>query len=209
MDGRFLAKVASCDLADAESAVQVARAAFDSGVWSRLAPAKRKKVMIRFSELLLENAEELALLETLDMGKPISDSLSIDVSSAANSLRWSGEAIDKIYDEVAATAHNELGLVTREPVGVVAAIVPWNFPLLMTCWKLGPALTTGNSVILKPSEKSPLTGIRIAQLAIEAGIPKGVFNVLPGFGHTVGKALALTWTSTPWCSPVRPRSPSS
>lgn len=147
--------------------------------------------MIRFADLLLENAEELALLETLDMGKPISDSLHIDVASAANSLRWSAEAIDKIYDEVAATPHAELGLVTREPVGVVAAIVPWNFPLLMSCWKLGPALATGNSVILKPSEKSPLTAIRIAQLAVEAGIPKGVFNVLPGYGHTVGKALAL------------------
>lgn len=191
VDGRFLAKVASCDLADAERAVKVARNAFDSGAWSRLAPAKRKQTMIRFADLLLENAEELALLETLDMGKPISDSLHIDVASAANSLRWSAEAIDKIYDEVAATPHAELGLVTREPVGVVAAIVPWNFPLLMSCWKLGPALATGNSVILKPSEKSPLTAIRIAQLAVEAGIPKGVFNVLPGYGHTVGKALAL------------------
>ena len=191
VDGRFLAKVASCDLADAEQAVKVARNAFDSGAWSRLSPAKRKQTMIRFADLLLENAEELALLETLDMGKPISDSLHIDVASAANSLRWSAEAIDKIYDEVAATPHAELGLVTREPVGVVAAIVPWNFPLLMSCWKLGPALATGNSVILKPSEKSPLTAIRIAQLAVEAGIPKGVFNVLPGYGHTVGKALAL------------------
>ena len=191
VDGRLLGLVASCDQADAEVAVKNARATFDSGVWSRLAPAKRKKVMIRFAELIEAHGEELALLETLDMGKPISDSLNIDVSSAANAIRWSGEAIDKIYDEVAATAHDELGLVTREPVGVVAAIVPWNFPLLMTCWKLGPALSTGNSVILKPSEKSPLTGIRIAQLAIEAGIPAGVFNVLPGFGHTVGKALAL------------------
>ncbi|MGG2399164.1 aldehyde dehydrogenase [Pseudomonas sp. SH1-B] len=191
VDGRLLGLVASCDQADADAAVENARATFDSGVWSRLAPAKRKKVMIRFAELLEAHGEELALLETLDMGKPISDSLSIDVSSAANAIRWSGEAIDKIYDEVAATAHDELGLVTREPVGVVAAIVPWNFPLLMTCWKLGPALATGNSIILKPSEKSPLTGIRIAQLAIEAGIPAGVFNVLPGFGHTVGKALAL------------------
>ncbi|QFT20178.1 Aldehyde dehydrogenase PuuC [Pseudomonas sp. THAF187a] len=191
VDGRLLGLVASCDQADAEVAVKNARATFDSGVWSRLAPAKRKKVMIRFAELIEAHGEELALLETLDMGKPISDSLNIDVSSAANAIRWSGEAIDKIYDEVAATAHDELGLVTREPVGVVAAIVPWNFPLLMTCWKLGPALSTGNSIILKPSEKSPLTGIRIAQLAIEAGIPAGVFNVLPGFGHTVGKALAL------------------
>lgn len=191
VDGRVLGLVASCDLADAEVAVKDARATFESGVWSRLAPVKRKEVMIRFADLLDAHAEELALLETLDMGKPISDSLNIDVPAASRALRWSGEAIDKIYDEVAATPHNELGLVTREPVGVVAAIVPWNFPLLMTCWKLGPALATGNSIILKPSEKSPLTGIRIAQLAIEAGIPAGVFNVLPGFGHTVGKALAL------------------
>lgn len=191
VDGRVLGLVASCDLADAEVAVKDARATFESGVWSRLAPVKRKEVMIRFADLLDAHAEELALLETLDMGKPIGDSLNIDVPAASRALRWSGEAIDKIYDEVAATPHNELGLVTREPVGVVAAIVPWNFPLLMTCWKLGPALATGNSIILKPSEKSPLTGIRIAQLAIEAGIPAGVFNVLPGFGHTVGKALAL------------------
>jgi 4-guanidinobutyraldehyde dehydrogenase / NAD-dependent aldehyde dehydrogenase len=191
VDGRLLANVASCDVADAELAVQDARSTFDSGVWSRLAPVKRKAVMIRFAELIEQHGEELALLETLDMGKPIGDSLGIDVSSAARAIRWSGEAIDKIYDEVAATPHDELGLVTREPIGVVAAIVPWNFPLLMSCWKLGPALSTGNSVILKPSEKSPLTAIRLAQLAIDAGIPAGVFNVLPGYGHTVGKALAL------------------
>ncbi|MDP2245249.1 aldehyde dehydrogenase [Pseudomonas sp.] len=191
VDGRMLVEVASCDQADAELAVQDARQTFDSGIWSRLAPVKRKDVMIRFADLIDQHAEELALLETLDMGKPISDALGIDVSSAARSIRWSGEAIDKIYDEVAATPHNELGLVTREPIGVVAAIVPWNFPLLMSCWKLGPALSTGNSVILKPSEKSPLTAIRLAQLAIEAGIPAGVLNVLPGYGHTVGKALAL------------------
>jgi 4-guanidinobutyraldehyde dehydrogenase/NAD-dependent aldehyde dehydrogenase len=128
VDGRLLGLVASCDAADAEIAVSDARAAFDSGAWSRLAPAKRKQVMIRFAELIEQHGEELALLETLDMGKPIGDSLSIDVASAANALRWSGEAIDKIYDEVAATSHDQLGLVTREPVGVVAAIVPWNFP---------------------------------------------------------------------------------
>ena len=191
VDGRLLGKVASCDSADAQRAVEVARKTFESGVWSRLAPAKRKAAMIRFAGLLKQNAEELALLETLDMGKPISDSLHIDVPGAAGALSWSGEAIDKIYDEVAATPHDQLGLVTREPVGVVAAIVPWNFPLMMACWKLGPALSTGNSVILKPSEKSPLTAIRIAALAVEAGIPAGVFNVLPGYGHTVGKALAL------------------
>ncbi|MFZ5959795.1 aldehyde dehydrogenase [Pseudomonas knackmussii] len=191
VDGRFLAKVASCDAADAELAVRSARAAFESGVWSRQAPAARKAVMIRFSELLEQHAEELALLETLDMGKPIGDSLNVDLPGSVDSIRWSGEAIDKVYDEVAATSHDQLGLVTREAVGVVAAIVPWNFPLMMASWKLGPALATGNSVILKPSERSPLTAIRIAQLAIEAGLPKGVLNVLPGYGHTVGSALAL------------------
>ncbi|UFH49497.1 aldehyde dehydrogenase [Pseudomonas sp. KNUC1026] len=191
IDGRLLAKVASCDLADANLAVENARKVFDSGVWSRQAPAKRKATLIRFAALVREHAEELALLETLDMGKPISDSLNIDVAGSANALAWSGEAIDKLYDEVAATPHDQLGLVTREPVGVVAAIVPWNFPLMMASWKLGPALATGNSVVLKPSEKSPLTALRIAQLAVEAGLPKGVLNVLPGYGHTVGKALAL------------------
>lgn len=191
VDGRVLAQIASCDLADAERAVASARAAFEAGSWAKLAPAKRKAVLIRFADLLEANREELALLETLDMGKPIGDSLTVDIPGAARALRWSGEAIDKIYDEVAATPHDQLGLVTREPVGVVAAIVPWNFPLMMACWKLGPALATGNSVVLKPSEKSPLTAIRIAQLAIDAGIPAGVLNVLPGYGHTVGKALAL------------------
>lgn len=191
VDGRVLAKVASCDQADADKAVACARSAFNAGVWSRLAPVQRKQVMLRFADLIESHAQELALLETLDMGKPISDSLTVDIPGAARAIRWSGEAIDKIYDEVAATAHDELGLVTREPVGVVAAIVPWNFPLLMACWKLGPALSAGNSVVLKPSEKSPLTAIRLAELAIEAGIPKGVLNVLPGYGHTVGKALGL------------------
>ncbi|MBF4209330.1 aldehyde dehydrogenase [Pseudomonas donghuensis] len=191
VDGRQLAQIASCDSADAERAVAAARRSFDSGIWAEQAPAQRKRVLIAFADLLLANAEELALLETLDMGKPIADSLSIDIPAAANAIRWNAEAIDKIYDEVAATPSDQLGLVTRSPVGVVAAIVPWNFPLMMACWKLGPALVTGNSVILKPSEKSPLTAIRIAQLAIEAGLPAGVLNVLPGYGHTVGKALAL------------------
>jgi 4-guanidinobutyraldehyde dehydrogenase/NAD-dependent aldehyde dehydrogenase len=147
--------------------------------------------MLRFSELLRTHSEELALLETLDMGKPISDSLSVDLPGSIDSIRWCAEAIDKIYDEVAATSVDQLGLVIREPVGVVAVIVPWNFPLMMASWKLGPALAAGNSVVLKPSERSPLTAIRIAQLALEAGLPAGVLNVLPGYGHTVGKALAL------------------
>ncbi len=191
IDGRLLACVASCDAEDADRAVASARASFVAGIWADLAPAKRKAVMIRFAELLAAHQEELALLETLDMGKPISDALAIDIPAAARALRWSGEAVDKLYDEVAATPHDQLGMVTREPIGVVAAIVPWNFPLLMACWKLGPALAVGNSVVLKPSEKSPLTAIRIARLALEAGIPAGVLNVLPGYGHRVGKALGL------------------
>ena len=191
VDGRQLGSIASCMEEDAELAVKAARTSFEKGDWARQAPAQRKRVLVAFADKLLAHAEELALLETLDMGKPITDSLRIDVPAAANAIRWCAEAIDKVYDEVAPTPSDQLGLITREPVGVVVAIVPWNFPLMMACWKLGPALATGNSVVLKPSEKSSLTAIRIAQLAVDAGIPAGVLNVVPGFGHTVGKALAL------------------
>jgi acyl-CoA reductase-like NAD-dependent aldehyde dehydrogenase len=154
-------------------------------------PAKRKRVLQNFAELLLKHRDELALLETLDVGKPIRDSLAVDVGSSARCIQWYGEAVDKIYDEVAPTGHDSLATITREPMGVVGAIVPWNFPLLMASWKIGPVLAAGNSLVLKPSEKSPLTAIRAAQLALEAGIPEGVFNVVPGYGHTAGKALAL------------------
>ena len=191
IDGRLLAKVAATDAADVDAAVASARRAFDKGSWSRMAPARRKRVLLRFAELIQKHAEELALLETLDMGKPIGDSTRIDMPAAARCIAWYAEAIDKVYDEVAPTGPEALALITREPVGVVGAIVPWNFPLLMASWKLGPALAAGNSVVLKPSEKSPLTAIRAAELALEAGLPEGVLNVLPGFGQTAGKALAL------------------
>ncbi len=191
IDNRLLTSVASCDSTDADHAVAIARQTFESGVWSQLPPAQRKKTLQRFADLIDEHAEELALLETLDMGKPISDALNVDVPATSRCIRWCAEAIDKLYDEIAPTGFDELGMVTREAVGVVAAIVPWNFPMIMASWKLGPALAMGNSVILKPSEKSPLTAIRLALLAHEAGLPAGVFNVLPGYGHTVGKALAL------------------
>ncbi|MGD8976864.1 MAG: aldehyde dehydrogenase [Gammaproteobacteria bacterium] len=190
-NGRLLAAVAATDEEDVDRAVAAARRAFDAGTWSRMAPRDRKAVMLRFADLVERHAEELALIETLDMGKPIADSTAIDIPGTARCLAWYGEAIDKIYDEVAPTGPDELGLITREPVGVVACVVPWNFPLLMAAWKLGPALAAGNSVILKPSEKSPLTAIRIAELAAEAGLPDGVLNVLPGLGTTAGKALAL------------------
>lgn len=191
VDGRVLGDVARCTSVDVDIAVANARAAFEDGRWAAQPPAQRKRVMQKFAELVMKNRDELALLETLDMGKPIKFSLTVDVPGAANCIAWFGEAVDKIYDEVAPTAANSLALVTREPMGVVGAIVPWNYPMLMASWKFAPALTAGNSVILKPSEKSPLTALKLADLALQAGIPPGVFNVLPGFGHEAGAALAL------------------
>lgn len=191
VDGRVLAQVAECGPADVDRAVAVARRAFEDGRWSATRPAHRKKVLVRLAQLIDQHGEELALLEALDMGKPVTDALNVDVAAAVRCMAWTGEAIDKVYGEVAATGGDELGLVTREPLGVVAAIVPWNFPLLMAVWKVAPALAMGNSVVLKPSEKSPLTALRLAELAIEAGIPAGVLNVLPGFGPGAGEPLAL------------------
>jgi 4-guanidinobutyraldehyde dehydrogenase/NAD-dependent aldehyde dehydrogenase len=191
IDGRRLASVASGDVADIDAAVAAARGAFERGDWSQQPPAARQRVLLRFAELVQAHTEELALLETLDMGKPIRDSLSVDVPATVRTLRWYAEAIDKIYDEVAPTGPGALALITREPMGVVGAIVPWNFPMIMAAWKIAPILASGNSLVLKPSEKSPLTALRLGDLALEAGVPAGVFNVVPGFGHTAGKALAL------------------
>ena len=191
IDGRVICTVAECEAEDVERAVRAARRAFDAGIWSASKPAQRKRVLIRFAQLIQQHGEELALLESLDMGKPVSDALAVDVAASVRCMNWTGEAIDKVYDQVAPTGHDELGLITHEPLGVIAAIVPWNFPLLMATWKLAPALAMGNSVLLKPSEKSPLTAIRLAELAIEAGIPPGVLNVLPGFGLGAGEPLAL------------------
>ena len=191
IDGRKLADIARCTEQDIDAAVASARAAFEDRRWAGKAPAARKRILIRFAELLLENKDELALLETLDMGKPIAAARATDVNAAANTLRWYGEAIDKVYDQIAPTADSSLALITREPVGVVGAIVPWNYPMLMASWKIAPALATGNSVVLKPSEKSPLTALRLGELALEAGLPEGVLNVVPGYGHEAGQALAL------------------
>jgi 4-guanidinobutyraldehyde dehydrogenase/NAD-dependent aldehyde dehydrogenase len=191
VDGRLLTQVARCGATDIDAAVAAARAAFEDRRWAGKAPAVRKRILIKFADLIAAHGDELALIETLDMGKPVKYAKGVDVNSAANCIRWYGEAVDKVYDEIAPTPSHSLALITREPVGVVGVIVPWNYPMIMAAWKIAPALAAGNSVVLKPSEKSPLTALRLGELALEAGIPPGVFNVVPGFGPEAGSPLAL------------------
>ncbi|BAV51329.1 aldehyde dehydrogenase [Mesorhizobium loti] len=187
--GETLAEVASCGEEDIDLAVAAARRSFEAGVWSRTSPAHRKEVLLRLAKLLRENLQELALLESLDMGKLVTDAATVDVPGSAAIFQWYGEAIDKIYDEVAPTGASDLVLVRREPLGVIGAVVPWNFPLDIATWKCAPALAAGNSVVLKPAEQSPFSALRLAELAMEAGLPAGVLNVVPGLGETAGQAL--------------------
>ncbi len=191
INGRSLGGVARGAAADIDAAVKAARTAFDDGRWAGQPPAVRKKILQRWADRILAAREELALLETLDMGKPIRHALAVDVPATARTIAWYAEAVDKVYGEIAPAPATALALITREPVGVVGAIVPWNYPMIMASWKLGPALAAGNSVVLKPSEKSPLTALRLAELALEAGVPPGVFSVVPGYGHEAGEALAM------------------
>lgn len=191
IDGRKLADVAACSEADVDRAVAAARRAFEARVWSGLAPRERKLRLQRLAALIEQHAEELALIEALDMGKPVRDALLFDVPETARCYAWYGEAVDKHYDEVAPIGDSAIATITREPVGVVAAVVPWNFPLMMSAWKVAPALAAGNSVVLKPAEQSSLSALRLAALAAEAGIPPGVFNVVPGLGAAAGQALGL------------------
>jgi 4-guanidinobutyraldehyde dehydrogenase/NAD-dependent aldehyde dehydrogenase len=191
IDGRVLAQVSDGRAADIDRAVAAARRSFEAGVWAGQKPAQRKRVLQRLALLLEQHAEELALLDAIDMGKPVRDALAVDVAASVRCLNWTAEALDKVYGEIAPTGSDELGLISRESLGVVGAIVPWNFPLLMAAWKVAPALATGNSVVLKPSEKSPLSALRLAELVAEAGVPEGVFNVVPGSGLGAGEPLAL------------------
>lgn len=190
-NGQVLAEVARGDAADIDRAVAAARRAFDDGRWSGKSPAERKEVLLRLAALIRENVPELALLDTMDMGKPISESSTIDAPGSAHFFQWHAEAVDKLYDEIAPTGRSDLALIRREPLGVVGAVVPWNFPLDMATWKLAPALATGNSVVLKPAEQSPLSALKLAELAAEAGLPNGVLNVVPGYGAEAGRALGL------------------
>ena len=189
--GQEITQISACDSADVDVAVDKARQAFETGSWSKLHPSQRKQVMIKFVKLIKRNQQELAVIEALESGKPIKDCVSIDVPETIDSIQWHAEAIDKIYDQISPSGDAALGMIVREPIGVVACVLPWNFPMLMAAWKLGPALAAGNSVILKPAEQTSMSCLRLAQLAHEAGVPAGVINVLPGLGETCGQNLGL------------------
>ena len=189
-DGKLINKIVACDAADVDAAVRSARAAFEDGRWRGLAPKVKKKILHRLADLMESHAENLALLESLDTGKPISDARNVDIPLAIQSTRYYAEAVDKVYGEVAPTPENRLSYVVHEPLGVIGAIVPWNFPLHMAMWKVAPALAMGNSVVLKPAELSSMTALYTAQLALEAGVPAGVWNVVTGLGTEAGDALS-------------------
>ena len=187
--GDKLADVSACDAQDVDFTVAKAREAFDDGRWSRLHPAERKDVLIRLCKLMTRNARELAVMESLDSGKTIFDCETVDVPETINCLKWHAEAIDKIYDQVAPASDDHIAMVVREPIGVVGLVLPWNFPLLMLAWKIGPALASGCSVVVKPAEETSLTALRVAELAIEAGLPRGVLNIVTGSGPDVGEPI--------------------
>ncbi|HET9851683.1 MAG TPA: aldehyde dehydrogenase [Candidatus Limnocylindrales bacterium] len=188
-NGEVIAHVQAGGAEDIDRAVAAARRSFEDGRWSRLAPAERKKVLLRFAALLEANTDELATLDALEAGKPITDAREVDLPETVKTFTWYAEAADKLFDAVAPTGPEALGLIVREPVGVVGAVVPWNFPILMAAWKMAPALATGNSMIVKPSRLTSLSAIRMAELAAEAGLPDGVLNVVPGPGGAAGAAL--------------------
>ena len=187
--GDVVAQVAACDTQDVDVAVQKAREAFDDGRWSKMHPSERKDILIRLCKLLTRNARELAVMESLDSGKTIFDCETVDIPETIHCLKWHAEAIDKIYDQVAPSSDDHIAMVVREPIGVVGLVLPWNFPLLMLAWKIGPALAAGCSVVVKPAMETSLTALRLAELASEAGLPRGVLNVVPGGGADVGEPI--------------------
>src|SRR6202012_2911702 len=188
-NGRLLGRVASCDKEDVNLGVARSGAAFEDGRWRHQSPEERKKILHRLADLLEKHADELALLESLDTGKPIADAAQVDIPLSIQCARWYAEALDKVYGEVGPTPPNKLSFAVHEPLGVIGAIVPWNFPLQMAMWKVAPALAVGNSVLLKPAEQSPSTALRLGELALEAGVPDVVLNGVPGLGHTAGEAI--------------------
>ena len=191
IDGSELASIACADASDVNRAVASARAVFERGSWSRMAPAERKKIMLRWAELVRNEAVPLAVLGTRDNGTEINMSFRAEPNGAANTIQYYAEAIDKVYGEIAPSADDIVGLIQREPVGVVGVIVPWNFPLSIGTWKIAAAIAAGNSVVLKPPEIASLSLLRLAELALEAGVPPGTLNVVTGSGRVAGEALAL------------------
>lgn len=189
--GATVAEIAACAAEDVDYAVVKAREAFDSGVWSKMHPSERKERMIRLVKLMKRNIRELAVLESVDSGKPIRDCMEIDLPETMHCLAWHAEAADKLYGQVSPSGDGALGLIVREPAGVVGCVLPRNFPLMMARWKLGPALAAGNSVLVKPAEQTSTSVLKLAELSIEAGIPPGVLNVLPGDGAEAGQAMGL------------------
>jgi gamma-glutamyl-gamma-aminobutyraldehyde dehydrogenase len=187
--GQAITEVAEGGPADVDVAVRAARAAADSGVWSRMDPAARKAILLGWADRIEADARDLGLIETLDAGKPITDTVGLDVPETATCIRWHAEAIDKLYGQVAPSPEGTVATITREPVGVVGAVIPWNYPAQMAAWKLGPALATGNTVVIKPASMTSLSLLRMAELGAEAGIPDGVLNVVTGPGDTVGEAI--------------------
>jgi len=187
--GALLGAVAHCGAADVDVAVKAARRAFEAGVWSRAAPEERKAVLLRLADLVRTHKEELAVLESIDSGKTIRDCLHEIGNEVPTFFQWYGELIDKSFGRVAPTPDSVVAMIVKEPVGVVGLVLPWNFPLLMAAWKVAPALAAGCSVVVKPAEQTPMTALRLAELAVEAGVPAGVFNVVPGLGETAGAAI--------------------
>lgn len=187
--GEQLAEIAACDTRDVDAAVAAAKQAFEDGRWHKLSPGARKQVLLRFAQLLEDNAHELAVLESLDSGKPVSECQNVDVPDTIHTLRWHAELIDKVYDSTAPTGHGAVTMVVREAIGVVGLVLPWNFPLLMLAWKIGPSLAAGCSIVVKPAKETTLTALRVAELAHQAGIPAGVFNITPGGGREAGEAI--------------------
>lgn len=189
--GEHLTDIPACDASDVDAAVCGARAAFEAGSWSKLAPGERKAVLLKLADLMEQEINPLAVLESLDSGKPVSECLAVDVPETIHVLRWHAEAIDKLYDHTAPVGNSAMALVVREPIGVVGCVLPWNFPLLMLAWKIGPALAAGCSVVVKPAEQTSLTALRVAELASKAGVPAGVLNIVTGTGKEVGEPIGL------------------
>lgn len=190
-NGTVLNRIASASAEDVDFAVAKAREAFEDGRWSKLHPSERKRVLIKLCKLIRRHRHELAVLESLESGKPIQDIENVDIPETLHCLEWHAETADKIYDQVAPTGDDAVAMIVREPIGVVGCVLPWNFPILMLAWKIGPALAAGNSIIAKPAEETNMTALRIAELAHEAGLPRGVLNVLTGRGEITGKAIGL------------------